>query len=118
VLWLWRTDPDFLEEDGATPARLFLLGGRGTFQGLVGRVVRGITPQIALNALMARGAVELVDAHWVRLLRVGGAAQGQQPEGERDLGRAAASADAARQSAAPAHRLAGARRSASAPEIL
>jgi len=66
ILDLWSSDPEYTNEDGQ-PVRLLLLGGRDTFQGLVNRVVRGVTPQTALDALLESDCIVVIDRHWVEI---------------------------------------------------
>ncbi len=66
ILELWRSDPEYTN-DAREPVRLLILGGRDTFQGLVNRVVRGVTPQTALDALIESNSILVVDRHWVEI---------------------------------------------------
>lgn len=69
VIWTWQTDFSYRCRETGAPEKLLILGPRGTFQGLVAGVVRGVTPHFALQSLLAAGRVEVVDSHWVKLTR-------------------------------------------------
>lgn len=67
ILKLWAEDPEYRDPGSGKPARLLIFGKRDTFQGLINRVVRGITPQDAIRTLSGNGNVEIVDKNWVTL---------------------------------------------------
>jgi len=60
ILEVWQSDPDFSDSEQGSPRELLIHGPHGTFQRLVSRAAgRAVTPQTALDRLIASGNVEL-----------------------------------------------------------
>jgi hypothetical protein len=68
IIEYWHNHQDFMNMNGECPDRLLISGPGRTFQGLINRVTRGLTPKTALESLEARGAVRVVNSHWVELV--------------------------------------------------
>ncbi len=68
IVRLWLTEKEFLNEESGKPAVLLISGSGPTFQSLVARVVRGVTPQTATSALEQKGLVRVVRQHWIELI--------------------------------------------------
>ncbi|GAB4186884.1 MAG: hypothetical protein Tsb002_11700 [Wenzhouxiangellaceae bacterium] len=65
----WAEDKKYRDSMTGKPARLLILGSGRTFERLVTATAgRGVTPQSALDELLAIKAVQVEREHWVRLI--------------------------------------------------
>lgn len=68
IIKRWTNDPDFMNRKTGKPYTLPMYGKGRTFQKLVGRVARGVTPRTAADWLIANKAMKFSGEHWVELL--------------------------------------------------
>lgn len=67
IIHLWRTQEKYLDPITKKPATLPLRGAKGTFQGLINEVVRGVTAFTAMRHLKEMGIVHTSDDKTVAL---------------------------------------------------
>lgn len=68
LLARWQRDPIFRDPATNQPMDLSIYGKLGTFQGLVTQYCgRGVSPDMVIKRLEARGCVSTVNHNWVRL---------------------------------------------------
>lgn len=68
LLARWHKDPMFRDPTSGKPMDLSIYGKLGTFQGLVTQYCgRGVSPDMVIKRLQARGCVDTVNHNWVRL---------------------------------------------------
>lgn len=65
----WASEAEFLDLESGLPARLIIHGAGSSFERLISRITRGVTPKTVIQSMAAKGVIEVVDKYWIDLLK-------------------------------------------------